>query len=80
MSRAAPVCRTLTAARFDRDADLDRDLGAVGTALHQDAGVPADQAIAKAREAFRPGERVRDWWSRATTDIARASERRQPTR
>ena len=33
--------RTLTAARLDRDADLDRDLGAVATALHHDAGVPA---------------------------------------
>ena len=45
MSRAVPRCRALTAARLDRDADLDRDLGAVATALHQDAGVPADQAL-----------------------------------
>jgi hypothetical protein len=59
MSRAAPRCRTLTPARLDRGADLDRDLGAVATALHSDAGVPADQAIARAREAFRPGETVR---------------------
>jgi len=79
VSRAAALCRTLTAARLDRDADLDRDLGAVATALHHDAGVPADQAIAKAREAFRPGETVRGWWNRATTDTERAPERREPT-
>ena len=74
MSRAPPRCRTLTAARLDRDADLDRDLGAVATALHHDAGVPADQAIATARETFRPGETVRGWWNRATTDTERASD------
>ena len=57
---------TSVAARRDRDADLDRDLGAVATALHYDAGVPADQAITRARETFRPGETVRAWWERAT--------------
>jgi hypothetical protein len=45
MKAAAPPCRTLTSARLDRDADLDRDYAAVATALHADAGVPADQAI-----------------------------------
>jgi hypothetical protein len=79
VNRAPPRCRTLTAARLDRDADLDRDLGAVATALHHDAGVPADQAIATAREAFRPGETVRDWWNRATTDTERASDGHLPT-
>lgn len=64
---------------YVRRADLDRDYAAVGTALHQDAGVPADQAIARARETFRPGETVRGWWNRATTDMGQASERRQPT-
>jgi hypothetical protein len=74
MNRAAPRCRTLTATRLDRDADLDRDYAAVATALHHDAGVPAHQAITKARETFRPGETVRDWWNRATTDTERASD------
>jgi hypothetical protein len=74
VSRADPRCRTLTAARLDRDADLDCDLGAVATALHYDVGVPADQAIAKGREALRPGETVRGWWKRATTDTRRTSE------
>jgi hypothetical protein len=44
---AGPRCRTLTAARLDRDADLDRDYAAVATALCHDAGVPADHAIAR---------------------------------
>jgi hypothetical protein len=79
MSRVAPRCRTLTAARLDRDADLDRDLGAVATALHHDAGMPADRAIAMARATFRPGEAVRDWWNRATTDTERASDGHLPT-
>ena len=79
MSRAAPRCRTLTAARLDRDADLDRDYAAVATALHYDVGVPADEAIARARETFRPGETVRDWWDRATTDTERTAKRRAPT-
>jgi hypothetical protein len=39
----------------------------VATALHYDAGMPADQAITRAIESFRPGETVRDWWDRATT-------------
>jgi hypothetical protein len=68
----------LTAARLDRDADLDRDYAAVATALHRDAGMPADQAIARARETFRPGETVRDWWNRATTDTGRASDQHPP--
>jgi hypothetical protein len=48
-------------------------------ALHYDVGVPADRALAKAREAFRPGETVQDWWDRATTDTERASDGRSPT-
>jgi hypothetical protein len=79
MSRAPPRCRTLTAARLDRDADLDRDLGAVATALHHDAGMPADRAIAMAWATFRPGETVRGWWNRATTDTERASDGHLPT-
>jgi len=31
----------------------------VATALYHDAGLPADQAIARAAEAFRAGETVR---------------------
>jgi hypothetical protein len=76
--RCAPV-PTLTAARLDRDADLDRDYAAVATALHYDVGVPADQAIATACKTFRPGETVRDRWDRATTDTERASDERSPT-
>jgi hypothetical protein len=79
VSRVAPRCRPLAAARLDRHADLDRDLGAVATALHHYAAVPADQAIATARETFRPGETVRDWWNRATTDTERASDGHLPT-
>jgi hypothetical protein len=67
VSRAAPRCRTLTAARLDRAADLDRDYAAVATALHYDVGVPAERAITRARETFRPGETVRAWWDRAAT-------------
>jgi hypothetical protein len=69
MNRTAPRprTRTLTAARLDRDADLDRDHAALATALHHDAGLPADQAIARARETFRQGETVRDWWTRAAS-------------
>jgi hypothetical protein len=66
MKAAAPPCHTLTAARLDRDADLDRDYAAVATALHYDAGLPADQAITRAIESFRAGETVREWWDRAT--------------
>jgi hypothetical protein len=55
----------LTVARSDRAAGLDRDLGAIDTVLHQDAGVPADAAITRARETFRPGESMRTWWKRA---------------
>ena len=61
----APPCRTLTAARLDRDTDLDRDHAAVATALHYDAGLPADQAITRARDTFRSGETVRAWWERS---------------
>jgi hypothetical protein len=61
MKSAAPPCRTLTAARLDRIADLDRDHAAVATALYHDAGLPADQAITRARETFRPGATVRAW-------------------
>jgi hypothetical protein len=65
VTSTAPPCRTLTAARLDRVADLDRDLAAVATALHNDAGLLVDAAITRARETFRPGETVRDWWDRA---------------
>jgi hypothetical protein len=65
MKRTAPPCRTLTSARLDRDADLDRDLAAVASALHHDAGLLVDAATTRARETFRPGETVRDWWLRA---------------
>jgi hypothetical protein len=65
MKGAAPPCHTLTAARVDRDADLPRDYAAVATALHYDAGLPADAAITRAIETFRAGETVRDWWDRA---------------
>jgi hypothetical protein len=75
MSRVAPLCLTLTAARLDRDADLERDYAAVATALHHDTVLPADQAITRACETFRPGETVRDWWNRATTDTGQASGR-----
>ena len=62
--------RTLTSAPLDRDADLDRDYAAVATPLHYDAGLPADQALARARETFRAGETVRDWWGRAAASPA----------
>ena len=65
MERIALQCRSLTAARLDRDADLDRDYAAVATALHYDTGMPADQAITRAIKSFRPGETVRAWWDRA---------------
>jgi len=39
-------------------------------ALHHDAGLPVDQGIARAREAFRAGETVRDWWDRAAAATA----------
>jgi hypothetical protein len=57
---------TLTAARLDREVDLDRDLAAVATALHYDAVLSADAAITRARETFRPGATVRAWWDRAS--------------
>jgi hypothetical protein len=60
---AAPPSPTLTGARLDRDAD--RALGAVAPALHHDAGLPADEAIARARETFRAGETVRASWDGA---------------
>jgi hypothetical protein len=66
MKSAAPPCRTLAAARLDRIADLDRDHAAVATALYHDAGLPADQAITRARETFRPGATVRAWWELAS--------------
>ena len=65
-----PRSRILTAARLDRDADLNRDLGAVATTLHYVAGLPADQALTRARETFRAGETVRDWWGRAAASPA----------
>jgi hypothetical protein len=65
MIRPAPPRRTLTAARLDRVADLDRDLAAVASALHHGAGLLVDAAITRARESFRAGETVRDWWERA---------------
>jgi hypothetical protein len=37
----------------------------VASALHYDAGLLVDQAVARARETFRPGETVRAWCDRA---------------
>lgn len=65
MKTGTPSHRILTNARLDRDANLDRDYAAVATALHYDIGLPADQAITRAVESFRPGETVRAWWDRA---------------
>jgi hypothetical protein len=65
MKPTLPRGRTLTSARLDRDADLDRDLAAVASALHHGAGLLVDAAITRARETFRAGETVRDWWERA---------------
>ena len=65
MRTVAPPHRILTSARLDREASLDRDYAAVATALHYDAGVPADHAINRAIESFRPGETVRARWDRA---------------
>jgi hypothetical protein len=63
--RAASPTRILTRARLDREADVDRDLAAVAAALHHNAGLLVDVAITRARETFRPGETVREWWDRA---------------
>jgi hypothetical protein len=65
MKPTSPRGRTLTSARLDRDANLDRDLAAVASALHHGAGLLVDAAITRARETFRAGETVRDWWERA---------------
>ena len=65
MKRDAPPSDILTAARLDREADLDRDLAAVAITLHYDAGLLVDVALGRARDAFRPGATVRDWWDRA---------------
>jgi len=62
----APCPAILTTGRLDRAADPDRDLGSVAMASHHDVGMPADQATAKAREAFRAGEMVRGWSDRAS--------------
>jgi hypothetical protein len=62
MSRATG---TLTDARLDRVADISRDLGAVATALHHDTGASVEAALECARETFRVGETVRQWWGRA---------------
>ena len=62
----SPRGRTLTSARLDRDADLDRDLAAVASALHHGTGLLVDAAITRARETFRPGATVRAWWDRAS--------------
>jgi hypothetical protein len=67
MKSSAPRGGALTSARLDRVADLDRDLAAVASALHHDAGMLVDAAITRARETFRVGETVRDWWERAST-------------
>ena len=65
MKPPAPRSCTLTAARLDREADLDRDLAAVADVLHRDAGLLVDTAITRARETFRAGETVGQWWNRA---------------
>jgi hypothetical protein len=62
---ATPPHRILTSAHLDREANLDRDYAAVAAALHYDTGLPADAAIARALETFRPCETVREWWDRA---------------
>jgi hypothetical protein len=54
MNRAAPCCRTLTAARLDRDADLDRDLGAVATALQSICWVHFDNAVSRVADEATP--------------------------
>lgn len=58
---------TLTAARLDRIADLDRDYGAVATALHYDHDMPVATALARASETFKTGETVRAWIARAVS-------------
>jgi hypothetical protein len=67
MKRAASPTRILTAAQLDREADLERDLAALAIALHHNARLLVYTAITTARETFRPGETVQDWWNRATT-------------
>jgi integrase/recombinase XerC len=57
-------------ARRNRIADLERDPGAMATALHHDAGIPAEPAIDRARETFRSGVTARNWWGRAATKVA----------
>ena len=65
MKAATPPRRILTAGRLDREADRRRDLAAVADALHHDLGLLVDAAITRARETFRAGETVREWWDRA---------------
>ena len=65
MIRAASPSRTLTSARLDQVANLDRDYATVAAALHYETGLPADAAIDRAVETFRAGETVRDWWKQA---------------
>jgi hypothetical protein len=65
MKPATPPRRILQSTRLDREANFARDHGAVAAALHYDMGLPADAALARAQETFRPGETVRKWWDRA---------------
>ncbi len=51
-----PCLDVLTAARLDRDAGLDRDLGTIATVLHQEAGLPVDRGITRAQATLRLGE------------------------
>lgn len=67
---------TLTDARLDRIADLQRDLGALASALHYDHGYAPDDAIAVATDAFEAGKTVREWLASALEpDIAEQYER-----
>jgi hypothetical protein len=71
MSRATS---TLTDARLDRVADISRDLGAVATALHDTTGASVEAALECARETFRVGETVRQWWGRAVATVGQPAD------
>jgi len=44
-------------------ADVDRDLGAMSTALHNDAGLQPHQANIRTRKPIRARDTVRVWWN-----------------
>jgi predicted transcriptional regulator len=58
----------LTNARLDRIADMQRDLGAVATALHYDRGYTVEDAVRVATDAFEAGKTVREWLASAEHD------------